>query len=235
MWRTVCSEPNWGVCMSTKIENEDHFTARPGEVFPLGVLMQLLYQHWRSPALYAATQLGIADVLGDGSQTVAELAKATGCHTPSLHRLLRALAHIGVFIELDGPRFANSALSQLLRTDIPGTGGHKYSLVARRMAQVYSALVTGQPCPAHRFDSPRDLLDDSWPYCGLIKYFGPGYPAYGVQVRGLARPEPLPTSIKQMAAYYIDQIYQIQPRGPHYFLGWSFGAMVAYTMPTEFQ
>jgi hypothetical protein len=45
---------------------------------PLGVLMQLLYQQWRCRAVYAATELGIADVLGDGSRTVAELAEVTG-------------------------------------------------------------------------------------------------------------------------------------------------------------
>jgi hypothetical protein len=42
-----------------------------------------------------------------------ELAQATGCHAPSLYRLLRALARIGVFVELDGQCFANNALSQV--------------------------------------------------------------------------------------------------------------------------
>ncbi|MBV8993101.1 MAG: alpha/beta fold hydrolase [Pseudonocardiales bacterium] len=75
----------------------------------------------------------------------------------------------------------------------------------------------------------------SWSYYGLIKHLGTEYPVYGVQARGLARPEPLPTSIKQMAADYIDHICRIQPTGPYYFLGWSFGAMVAYAMATELQ
>jgi hypothetical protein len=88
---------------------------------PLLALMQLLYQHWRSPAIYAATRLGIADVLADGSRTVTELAEATHSHAPSLYRLLRALARIGVFIELDGSRFANSELSSLLRSDVSGS------------------------------------------------------------------------------------------------------------------
>jgi len=42
--------------------------------------------------------------------------------------------------------------------------GYGYSLVAHRMAQVYTALATGQPCPAHRFGSLPDLLDDDRNY-----------------------------------------------------------------------
>ena len=87
---------------------------------PLHALMRLFYQHWRSPAIYVATRLGIADVLADDSRTLAELAGPTDTHAPSLYRLLRALARIGVFTELAGLRFANSELSHLLRTDVSG-------------------------------------------------------------------------------------------------------------------
>ncbi|MBV8994528.1 MAG: amino acid adenylation domain-containing protein, partial [Pseudonocardiales bacterium] len=42
--------------------------------------------------------------------------------------------------------------------------GYGYSLVARRMAQVYTALATSQRCPAHQFGSLHDLLDDDRDY-----------------------------------------------------------------------
>ncbi|MGH3779458.1 MAG: condensation domain-containing protein, partial [Pseudonocardiaceae bacterium] len=75
----------------------------------------------------------------------------------------------------------------------------------------------------------------SWSYCGLIKYLGPDHPIYGVQARSLARPEPRPTSIEQMAADYANQIRKVQPVGPYCLLGWSFGGLVAHAVATELQ
>ncbi|MGH3685618.1 MAG: amino acid adenylation domain-containing protein, partial [Pseudonocardiaceae bacterium] len=75
----------------------------------------------------------------------------------------------------------------------------------------------------------------SWCYCGLMRHLGPDYPVYGVQARSLARPEPRPTSIKQMAADYAEQIRMVQPVGPYCLLGWSFGGLVAHAVATEFQ
>ncbi|MGH3699256.1 MAG: alpha/beta fold hydrolase, partial [Pseudonocardiaceae bacterium] len=73
----------------------------------------------------------------------------------------------------------------------------------------------------------------SWSYCGLMTHLGPDYPIYAVQARGLAQPEPLPTSIEQIAADYADQIRQVQPSGPYCLLGWSFGGLVAHAIATE--
>jgi len=135
--------------MSTKIDDDGGLTGLPNGVFPLGALMQLLYQHWRSPALYAATELGIADVLGDGTRTIRELAESTGCHAPSLYRLLRALTRIGVFTELDGSRFANSAQSQLLRTDVSGSvsamAAMTSGLMRGALGELAHSVRTGQP------------------------------------------------------------------------------------------
>ncbi|MGH3941364.1 MAG: amino acid adenylation domain-containing protein [Pseudonocardiaceae bacterium] len=75
----------------------------------------------------------------------------------------------------------------------------------------------------------------SWSYCGLMKHLGPDYPIYAVQARGLARPEPLPKSIEQMAADYADQICKIQPVGPYHLLGWSVGGLIAHAIATELQ
>jgi hypothetical protein len=84
-------------------------------------LMQLLAQPWKPRAIHVAARLHLAEALADGPCTVAELAGVSGTHAPSLYRLLRALAHIGIFTELDGLRFANSQLSHLLRPDVPGS------------------------------------------------------------------------------------------------------------------
>ncbi len=54
-------------------------------------------------------ELGIADLLAGGARSVTDLAACTGADAGSLRRLLRALARLGVFVELDVEHFANCA------------------------------------------------------------------------------------------------------------------------------
>lgn len=72
-------------------------------------------------ALYAVAKLGVADLLKDGPRTSADIAHQLDLNEPALYRLLRALTSEGVFEEI-GPRtFANTDLSQLLRSGVPGS------------------------------------------------------------------------------------------------------------------
>ena len=66
-------------------------------------------------------ELGIADLVADRAMTSEELAEATGTHAPSLFRLLRALASVGVFAEGDGRRFELTPRADRLRADAPGS------------------------------------------------------------------------------------------------------------------
>ncbi|WP_158884914.1 methyltransferase [Amycolatopsis anabasis] len=87
-----------------------------------GRLIAILHGTWKARALQVAAELGLADLLAGGPRTVEQLAEATGTHAPSLRRLLRALAGIGVFAERDGGALvANSPLSEWLRTDRAGS------------------------------------------------------------------------------------------------------------------
>ncbi|MEU7717501.1 amino acid adenylation domain-containing protein [Streptomyces tibetensis] len=70
----------------------------------------------------------------------------------------------------------------------------------------------------------------SWVFAGLMRHLDADHPIYGLQPRSLARPEPLPGSIEEMAADYIEQIKTVQPEGPYHLLGWSFGGIVAHAM-----
>jgi Dimerisation domain len=58
---------------------------------------ELICGYWKSPCVYVAAKLGIADVLANGSHSIDDLADRTAMHPPSLFRLLRALASLGVF------------------------------------------------------------------------------------------------------------------------------------------
>ncbi len=75
---------------------------------------------WIAPVLYATAKLGIADRLADGPRTAAELAIPTKTHAPTLHRLLRTLAGLGILTERDGQRFALTPLGEAMRSGAPG-------------------------------------------------------------------------------------------------------------------
>jgi len=82
-------------------------------------LQRLITGYQVSQALHVAATLGIADRLGDGPQSCEDLAAAAGAHAPTLYRLLRALAAVGVFREEPDRRFALTPLGAGLRADAP--------------------------------------------------------------------------------------------------------------------
>jgi len=89
---------------------------------PLPVaLLQMVTGYWVSQAIYVAAKLGIADLLKDGPKNCDELAKATRTHARSLYRLLRGLASVGVFAEVENGRFGLTPLGEYLQTGIPGS------------------------------------------------------------------------------------------------------------------
>jgi O-methyltransferase domain/Dimerisation domain len=67
--------------------------------------------------LYVAAQLGLADYLKDGPRGCDELAHATDSHGPTLRRILRALASIGILAQDDQQRFSLTPIGELLRSD----------------------------------------------------------------------------------------------------------------------
>ena len=94
---------------------------QPPSVFPptpQQTLLTLASGYWAPRCLHAIAEMGVADQLGEGPETPETLAEAVGAHPQSLARVLRLLASLGVFEEVDG-RFRHSAASQLLRSDHP--------------------------------------------------------------------------------------------------------------------
>ena len=66
-----------------------------------------------------AAKLGIADLLANGPRAADDLAQATNVDAPSLYRLLRGLASLGIFAE-DGAG-ARPRPRECLRSDVPGS------------------------------------------------------------------------------------------------------------------
>ncbi len=74
-----------------------------------------------SRALQVAAELGLADALAAGPKDRDALAREVGAHPDTLHRLMRALAGVGVFDQLPDGRLANTPRSECLRSDVPGS------------------------------------------------------------------------------------------------------------------
>jgi O-methyltransferase/methyltransferase family protein len=82
-------------------------------------LRRLVNGYQVTQAIHVAATLGIADLLREGPHTSAELADQTETHAPSLHRVLRALAAVGVLHEGNDGRFALTEIGECLRSDAP--------------------------------------------------------------------------------------------------------------------
>jgi thioesterase domain-containing protein len=66
-------------------------------------------------------------------------------------------------------------------------------------------------------------------YYNLAQHLGTDQPFYALQSRGLSGAEPH-TTIEEMAAHYLKEIRQLQPKGPYFIGGRSLGGMIAYEM-----
>lgn len=99
---------------------------------------EIQYAMWLCRAMCTAATLKIADAIGDEPMSVEVLAARLGLHSPSLLRLLRALAANGIFEDAGASTFRHNDMSRQLRSD------HAFSL------QPIAALM----------DAP--LIKDSW-------------------------------------------------------------------------
>ncbi len=85
-------------------------------------MMRMITGAWVAQTLYVAAQLGVADVIAaEGPQQVGELAARVDANPDALHRVLRALAGVGVFSEDAAGAFSLTPLAASLRSDVPGS------------------------------------------------------------------------------------------------------------------
>src|SRR3712207_5349823 len=89
---------------------------------PPGVQVQhLISGGWVAQAIAVAADLSIADLLADGPKSSGELAEETGSHPRALYRVLRALAGVGIFSEVEPERFGLTPMAEALRDDAPAS------------------------------------------------------------------------------------------------------------------
>ena len=84
-------------------------------------MLRMIWGIHISRAIYLAAELGIADRLAAGPLSSAELAEGTKAHEPSLYRVLRLLASLGVLAEGEHRSFGLTVLGDRLRSDVPAS------------------------------------------------------------------------------------------------------------------
>ena len=67
----------------------------------------------------------------------------------------------------------------------------------------------------------------------LANYFDPERPFYALQPQGLDGKQSCLNTVEEMAAHFISEVRRVQPKGPYYLGGFSFGGVVAYEMARQ--
>ena len=112
---------------------------------PQQLLGQLLSGKQLTYSLSGVARLGVADHMNAMPIAVDEIAAKVGAHAPSLYRVMRMLASMGVFNEVNGKRFALSPAGELLRSDAPGS-------------MRYIAMMFGDPWTTRAYEHFADCL-----------------------------------------------------------------------------
>jgi hypothetical protein len=126
-------------------------------------LLQMINSYRMTQLIYVSAKLGIADLLKDGPRHSDELAKLVGADQRSLYRLLRALASVGIFSEIQPDYFTLTPCGELLRTDIQGS-----------MRAV--ALMNGEPWTWRTWESFLDTIKTGDPQ--FARVFGSSFYEY---------------------------------------------------------
>jgi O-methyltransferase domain len=113
-------------------------------------LLQLATGFVFTAALQPIVRLKIADLVGRGPVSASELARQTGTNADALYRVLRLLASVGIFAELPGRAFVHTPMSELLRTDVPGSVRDTVTFVGNPLhfkvwAELGYSVETGKP------------------------------------------------------------------------------------------
>ena len=140
-----------------------------------------------------------------------------------------SLLAAGLFVEIEQAFGRNLPLATLL--DAPTIETLAAVLRDREGAASWSPLVALQPAGSLRpFFCVHGVGGNVLNYRGLSRHLGADQPFYGLQARGLDGAEAPLTRIEDMAALYLRALRAVQPQGPYFLGGASFGGNVAVEM-----
>ena len=67
----------------------------------------------------------------------------------------------------------------------------------------------------------------------LARYLGADQPVFALQPQGIDGRKPFLTRVEDMAAYYVREVRNVQPRGPYCLAGYSFGGFIVFEMAQQ--
>jgi hypothetical protein len=132
-------------------------TVKADTLPPEAQIVEMVMAQFVSRLVHLAATLKLSDCLADGPKTAEELAPLTGTHAPSLYRVMRTLASLGLFSEDHAHRFALRPLGQTLRS---GTPSHATALImggdimARSLDNMLYSVQTGRTGFQNSFGMP---------------------------------------------------------------------------------
>ena len=122
------------------------------------LLKQIFDGSWMTQAVSVAAELGIADILADGSYSVEDLADKTETHCNALYRIMRALASVGIFFQESDGRFSLTPTANLLRSNFPESQRSFAIMMGNEFHGAWGELLhtvrTGEPGWQKRFGTP---------------------------------------------------------------------------------
>ena len=126
-------------------------------------IMRLMNGAWIARIVHTAAEIGVVDHLDDQPRDAQWVAAASGTHAPSLARLLRALAALGIVQETDQLQYTLTPLGAALRADAPGSmRGWARMILSEMDERPWQALThavrTGDYAFRHAFGT------DAWSY-----------------------------------------------------------------------
>lgn len=134
-------------------------TAKAESVPPHVRLVEMGTAAWVSMIIHGAAKIGLADHFAGGAKTAEQLAPLTSTHAPSLRRLMRTLAGLGILTEGPADHFALTPLGEALKRGAPGAARATILTLAggrfwRLLAEFPYSLETGKPAHEKTRDKP---------------------------------------------------------------------------------
>jgi hypothetical protein len=86
---------------------------------PAHALLAMMLGVAQTQLLSVAAQLRLADLVHEGTTSLADLASATGTSVPAFARVMHALIQLGLFVETAPQQFACTPVGALLQSDTP--------------------------------------------------------------------------------------------------------------------
>jgi hypothetical protein len=135
--------------------------AEPGQGYER--LVELIIGAKIAAALHVVVDRGLADALARGPQTAEALAPEVQIPSEMLQRFLRALTQVGLFAEVTDGVFANTEVSQHLRSDVPYSLRNMVTVlddepVAHGWRRLSDVLASGRPA----FDAVNGMGFFDW-------------------------------------------------------------------------